>query len=337
MTARTIQGMQCVQITEFGGPDVLQLTTRRAPLPADDEVLIKVAAAGVNRPDVIQRQGHYAPPKGVSDLPGLEVAGTIVQTGANVQDYRIGDQVCALLAGGGYAEYCTVPAIQVLPLPRGLSMIEGAALPETFFTVWANVFESGALKRGETLLIHGGSSGIGSTAIQLAKAVGARVFVTVGSDEKAKFCEALGSERAINYRTEDFVSVMTELTGGHGADVVLDMVGGDYIPRNVSLLATGGRHVSIAFLRGAKVPELNFMPIMLKRLSLTGSTLRSRPPEEKGRLAAELKKYVWPLIEKGEVKPQIFRTFPLAQAAEAHRLMESSQHCGKIVLTTDHR
>lgn len=336
MTTRTVQGMQCVQITEFGGPEVLQLTTRRTPIPADDEVLIKVAAAGVNRPDIIQRQGNYAPPKGVSDLPGLEVAGTIMQTGAKVQDYRIGDQVCALLAGGGYAEYCTVPAIQVLPLPRGLSMVEGAAIPETFFTVWANVFESGALKRGETLLIHGGSSGIGTTAIQLAKAVGARVFVTVGSDEKAKFCEALGAERAINYRTEDFVSVVRELTGGHGADVVLDMVGGDYIPRNISLLAAGGRHVSIAFLRGAKVADLNLMPIMLKRLTLTGSTLRSRAPEEKGRIAAELKKYVWPLIEKGQVKPQIFKTFPLAQAAEAHRLMESSQHCGKIVLTTDH-
>lgn len=334
MTTRTVHDMQCIQIAEFGGPEVLQLATRRAPLPAADEVLIRVAAAGVNRPDIFQRQGNYAPPKGASDLPGLEVAGTVVQTGADVHHLRIGDEVCALLAGGGYAEYCTAPAVQVLPRPHGLTMVEAAAVPETFFTVWANVFESGALRKGETLLVHGGSSGIGTTAIQMAARIAeARVFVTAGSDEKCRFCERLGAERAVNYRKEDFVSVVKEATGGRGVDVVLDMVGGDYIPRSLKSLAPGGRHVSIAFLRGSKVPELDFMPIMLKQLTLTGSTLRSRAAAEKGRIAAELRKHVWPMIENGQIKPEVYRTFPLAKASDAHRLMETSTHIGKIVLT----
>lgn len=333
MTTRTIHDMHCIQITEFGGPEVLELATRRAPLPQDDEVLIRVAAAGVNRPDIFQRRGNYAPPKGASDLPGLEVAGTIVQTGADVHHLRIGDEVCALVSGGGYAEYCTAPAVQVLPRPRGLSMVEAAAIPETFFTVWANVFESGGLKKGETLLVHGGSSGIGTAAIQMARLAEARVFVTAGSEEKCRFCEELGAERAINYRSENFESVIKDLTEGRGVDVVLDMVGGDYIHRNISLLTQGGRYVFIAFLHGSKVAELDFMPVMRKHLTITGSTLRARPSAEKGRIAAAIKERIWPAIEQGVIKPQIYRTFPLAQAADAHRLMETSAHLGKIVLT----
>jgi putative NAD(P)H quinone oxidoreductase, PIG3 family len=332
MTTRTIQNMQCIEIREFGGPEVLKLVTRKAPVPAADEVLVRVAAAGVNRPDVVQRQGHYAPPKGVSDLPGLEISGVIAQTGEDVHNWHVGDEVCALVAGGGYAEYCVVPAVQVLPRPKGLTMAEAAAVPETFFTVWANVFESGQLKEGETLLVHGGSSGIGTVAIQMAKLFGARVFTTAGSAEKCTACEALGADLAINYREEDFVPVIRDRTGKQGVDVVLDMVGGDYIGRNLQVMARGGRHVSIAFLQGA-VAELNLMPVMLKNLTMTGSTLRSRPVEEKGRLAAILREKVWPAIEAGKIKPQIYRTFPLSEAAEAHRLMEQSNHIGKIVLT----
>ncbi len=333
MTTRIVQNMRCIEIAEFGGPEVLRLTTRRAPLPAADEVLIQVVAAGVNRPDIFQRRGNYAPPKGASDIPGLEVAGIVAQTGENVKDFRIGDEVCALLAGGGYAEFCTVPAVQVLPRPRGLTMIEAAALPETFFTVWANVFESGALKRGESILIHGGGSGIGTTAIQMAHQTGAHTFTTAGTDEKCRACEKLGADRAINYHSEDYVHVIREETGGKGVDVVLDMVGGGYIARNISVLAPGGRHVSIAFLLGSKVHDIDFMPVMRNNLTLTGSTLRNRSPEEKGRIAVAIKENIWPLLDSGAMKPQVFRTFPLAQADDAHRLMEASLHIGKIVLT----
>lgn len=332
MTTRTIHSMQCVEITGAGGPEVLRCVTRRAPVPKPGEVLVKVAAAGVNRPDIIQRRGFYDPPPGVSDLPGLEIAGEIVQTADDVHHWRIGDEVCALVAGGGYAQYCTVPAPQLLPRPRGLTMVEAAAIPETFFTVWTNVFERGALKAGETFLVHGGGSGIGTVAIQMANLMGARVFTTAGSDEKCRACEKLGAERAINYRTEDFVSVLKDSTLGRGVDVILDMVGGEYLARNIEALALEGRHVSIAFLMGHKV-ELNLMPVMLKRLTLTGSTLRARTIEEKGRIAAALKQKIWPEIEAGNIKPQIFKTFPLAEAAEAHRLLESSIHVGKIVLT----
>lgn len=326
--------MQCVEISQPGGPEVLRPATREAPVPGPGEVLVEVHAAGVNRPDVLQRMGNYDPPKGASPLPGLEIAGRVVALGEGVMDWAADDKVCALVAGGGYAQYCVVPAPQVLPIPKGLSMIEAAALPETFFTVWTNVFERGALRNGERFLVHGGSSGIGTTAIQLAKAFGATVFTTAGSPEKCRACERLGADRAIDYKTEDFVAVVKEATGGRGVDVVLDMVGGDYVQRSIDAMAPDGRHVSIAFLRGPKT-TLNLMPVMLKRLTLTGSTLRARSVEEKGRIAGELRAKVWPLIEAGTVKPLIHATFPLEQAAEAHRLMESSAHVGKIVLTVD--
>ncbi len=323
--------MRCVEITQPGGPEVLRPARRPAPVPGPGEILVEVAAAGVNRPDTLQRQGRYDPPPGASDLPGLELSGTVIAIGEGVEDWASGDRVCALVAGGGYADYCAVPAVQALPVPGPLSMVEAAAVPETFFTVWTNVFERGALKRGETLLIHGGSSGIGTTAIQLAKAFGATVFTTAGSDDKCRACEELGADRAINYRSEDFVAVIREATGGRGVDVVLDMVGGDYIARDVEIMAVDGRHVSIAFLQGSKV-SLNMAPVMTKRLTLTGSTLRARPVAEKGRIAAALREQVWPLLESGAIKPQIHRVFPLEQAEDAHRLMESSAHIGKIVL-----
>ncbi|ALG71367.1 NAD(P)H-quinone oxidoreductase [Azospirillum thiophilum] len=323
--------MRCVEITQPGGPEVLRPARRPAPVPGPGEILVEVAAAGVNRPDTLQRQGRYDPPPGASDLPGLELSGTVIAIGEGVEDWASGDRVCALVAGGGYADYCAVPAVQALPVPGPLSMVEAAAVPETFFTVWTNVFERGALKRGETLLIHGGSSGIGTTAIQLAKAFGATVFTTAGSDDKCRACEELGADRAINYRTEDFVTVIREATGGRGVDVVLDMVGGDYIARDVEIMAVDGRHVSIAFLQGSKV-SLNMAPVMTKRLTLTGSTLRARPVAEKGRIAAALREHVWPLLESGAIKPQIHRVFPLEEAEDAHRLMESSTHIGKIVL-----
>ncbi len=324
--------MSVIEIAAPGGPEQLRLATRPLPVPGPGEVLIEVAAAGVNRPDVIQRQGHYAAPPGASDLPGLEVSGRIVAIGPETTGFALGDQVCALLAGGGYAQYCTAPAPQCLPIPSGLSLIEAATVPETFFTVWHNVFERGALKPGESLLVHGGSSGIGTTAIQLARAFGARVFTTAGGEDKCRACLALGAERAINYRDEDFVAVIKGLTGGKGVDVILDMVGGDYVPRNLEALAADGRHVSIAFLRGAKV-TLNLMPVMLKRQTLTGSTLRVRPVAEKGRIAQALRDRVWPLLAQGAIKTVVHRIFPLGEAAEAHRLMESSAHIGKIVLS----
>lgn len=326
--------MRCVEISQPGGPEVLRATTREAPVPGPGEILVEVLAAGVNRPDVLQRTGNYAPPPGASDLPGLEIAGRVVALGEGVTEWAADDRVCALVAGGGYAQYCTVPAAQALPIPAGLGPVEAAALPETFFTVWTNVFERGALKPGETLLVHGGSSGIGTTAIQLAKAFGARVFATAGSLDKCRACEELGADRAIDYKAEDFVAVIKEATGGRGVDVVLDMVGGDYVARDVEIMAPEGRHVSIAFLRGAKV-TLNLFPVMTKRLTLTGSTLRARTVEEKGRIAQALREKVWPLVEAGKVKPVVHATFPMEKAADAHRLMESSAHIGKIVLIVE--
>ncbi|MDQ4061557.1 MAG: NAD(P)H-quinone oxidoreductase [Pseudomonadota bacterium] len=323
--------MTAIEISKPGGPDALEPVTRPVPAPGEGEVLIEVAAAGVNRPDVLQRQGNYDPPPGVTDIPGLEIAGRVVALGNGVSDWRVGDRVCALVAGGGYAEYCAAPAGQCLPVPAGLSLAEAAAIPETFFTVWSNVFERGRLRSGETFLVHGGSSGIGTTAIQLAKAFGARVFTTAGSPEKCRACEELGAERAINYRQEDFAAVIQELTGRKGVDVVLDMVGGDYVPRNIQVMAMDGRHVSIAFLQGPKV-TLNLFPVMLKRLTLTGSTLRARPVADKAAIAAQLREKVWPLLESRTVKPILYRTYPLAQASESHALMESGEHIGKIVL-----
>jgi putative PIG3 family NAD(P)H quinone oxidoreductase len=324
--------MTAIEIDGFGGPDVLRQTTRPLPMPGAGEVLIEVAAAGINRPDIHQREGNYAPPPGASDIPGLEVAGTIAAVGLGVHRLAVGEQVCALVAGGGYATHCVAPAPQVLPVPHGLTLVEAAALPETYFTVWTNLFERGGLQPGESVLIHGGSSGIGTTAIQLAKQFGARIFVTAGSREKCQACEKLGADVAIEYKREDFAEVIKTRTMGRGVDVILDMVGGDYFQRNINSLAVEGRLVSIAFLRGARV-EVNFMPVMRNRLTLTGSTLRPRTVEQKGAIAAALREKVWPLIAKGAVKPLIERTFPLVQAAEAHRLLESSAHIGKIVLT----
>jgi NADPH:quinone reductase len=325
--------MTAIEIAEPGGPEALQPVTRPTPMPGSGEVLIEVAAAGVNRPDVLQRQGNYPPPPGASDIPGLEVAGTVVAVGLGVHRLRIGDAVCALVSGGGYASYCTAPEPQCLPVPKGFSMVEAAALPETFFTVWTNLFERAGFRAGETVVIHGGSSGIGTTAIQLAKAFGAQaIFATAGSRDKCHACEKLGATRGVDYKHEDFVQVVREATSGRGADLILDMVGGDYIQRNINLLAVEGRLVYIAFLRGAKA-DVNFLPLMLKRATLTGSTLRARSVAEKGAIAAALRAQVWPLLDQGKVRPPIYRTFPLAEAAEAHRLMETSEHIGKIVLT----
>ena len=324
--------MTAIEIREPGGPEVLVPAERPVPQPGDGEVLIKVAAAGVNRPDVLQRLGRYPLPPGASDLPGLEVAGEVVALGTGVSEPKVGDKVCALVTGGGYAEYCVAPAPQCLPVPKGYSMEQAAALPETFFTVWVNVFDRSALKPGESLLVHGGTSGIGTTAIQLATALGSRVFATAGSPDKVKACEALGAERAVNYREEDFVEVVKQATDGKGVDVILDMVGGDYIPRDIKALAEDGRLSFIAFLGGPKA-EVNFAAVMMKRLTITGSTLRARPVAVKAALAAALKEKVWPLLDAGKVAPVMAASFPLAEAAKAHALMESSSHIGKIVLT----
>ena len=321
--------MRAVEITKAGGPEVLQLTQRPVPVAAHGQVVLKVAYAGVNRPDALQRAGLYAPPATASDLPGLEASGTVVAVGDGVAGLSAGDQVCALLPGGGYAEYVATPAAHCLPVPKGLSLKEAACLPETFFTVWSNVFTRGGLKAGERFLIHGGSSGIGTTAIQLANAFGARVFVTAGSDDKCAACVALGAEKAINYKDEDFVAVMK---GEGGADLILDMVGGDYIARNIKTLANDGRLVQIAFLQGA-VTELNFALMMMKRLTITGSTLRPQSDLAKARIAQDLREQVWPLIEVGKVAPVMDSTFELADAMGAHTRMESSGHIGKIVLT----
>ena len=325
--------MIAIEIREPGEPDVLVPAERSMPVPASGEVLIRVAAAGVNRPDVFQRRGRYAPPPGASDIPGLEVSGIIEALGSGVNGWRIGDAVCALVTGGGYAEYCVAPAPQCLPLPRGMDIVTAAAIPETFFTVWTNVFQRGRLQRGESLLVHGGSSGIGTTAIQLAVARGSRVFATAGSADKCAACEKLGAERCINYRDADFVAVVRDATGGHGVDVVLDMVGGDYFARNLEALAVEGRLVEIATLHGVKV-ELNIQAIMGRRLTITGSTLRPRPIADKAAIAVELQREVWPLLEAGVVAPIVHARFPLRDAAEAHRVMESSAHIGKLLLVT---
>jgi len=326
------QAMKAVEIAQPGGPEVLRLTERPMPQPATGEVVIRVQAAGINRPDVLQRKGAYAPPAGASDLPGLEVSGTIDSGNVGNSGFKIGDEVCALVAGGGYAEFCAAPVAQCLPKPRALSFAEAAGLPETYFTVWSNVFDRAALLPGESLLVQGGSSGIGVAAIQLAAALGSTVFATAGSDQKCEACVALGAKRAINYRTEDFAEVIKAETNGRGVDVILDMVAGDYLPREIASLADDGRLVFIALLSGAK-GTLDMSAVLRRRLTVTGSTLRPRSVAFKGAIAKRLREVVWPLIESGRIKPMLFRTFPLAQAADAHRLMESSQHVGKIVLT----
>lgn len=320
--------MRAVEITKPGAPEVLQPTTRPVPAPGHGEILIKLAYAGVNRPDALQRAGMYAPPPTASDLPGLEGSGTVAATGPGVTDWAVGDEVCALLPGGGYAEYVTTPAAHALPVPKGMGLKEAACLPETYYTVWSNVFMRGGLKAGERFLVHGGSSGIGTTAIQLASTLGARVFTTAGSDDKCKVCTDLGAEVAINYKDADFVEVMAE---AGGANLILDMVGGSYIARNIKALADEGRMVHIAFLTGPKA-EINFAQIMARRLTITGSTLRPQSDAAKAAIAAELREHVWPLLDAGRVKPIMDSTYPLDEAAKAHAHMESSTHIGKIVL-----
>lgn len=325
--------MRCVEISTPGGPEVLTLAERPDPRPATGEVLIAVAAAGINRPDILQRRGGYPPPPGASDIPGLEVAGTIAAIGDRVEGWHIGDRVCALVAGGGYATFCVAPAPQCLPVPASLDLVAAAAVPETFFTVWTNVFERGRLAAGEAALFHGGASGIGTTAIQLAAARGARAFATAGSDDKCRACEALGAERGINYRTEDFAGIVKERTGGRGVDLVLDIIGAEYFERNMAALAVDGRLVQIGLMGRPGTPPLDLSAVLRRRLTITGSTLRPRSVAEKGEIAAALRREVWPLLESGRVRPVVYRTFPLAEAASAHRLMESSEHVGKIVLT----
>ena len=329
------QVMRAVELTAFGGPEVLRLGERALPVAGAGELLIRVAASGINRPDVLQRKGHYAPPPGASDLPGLEVAGVVVSGDAAAMaeaGLRVGDRVCALLAGGGYAEYCVAPVAQCLPVPQGLDDVQAAALPETFFTVWSNVFDRGALKAGETLLVQGGSSGIGVTAIQLAKARGATVIVTAGSDAKCAECVALGADHAINYRSQDFAEEVRRITAGKGVDVILDMVAGGYVAREVQILAEDGRLVIIA-VQGGVQAEFDAGLVLRRRLVVTGSTLRPRPVAFKGAIAQALRREVWPLIEAGSIRPVIHSTFAAADADKAHALMESSQHTGKIVLT----
>lgn len=323
--------MRAIEITQPGPPDVLQLTERPLPELKPGEVLIKVHAAGINRPDVFQRLGNYPVPPGASDIPGLEVAGEIVDGDLAGTDLKMGDMVCALVQGGGYAEFCAAPAAQCLPIPAGMTPVEAASLPETYFTVWSNVFDRAALAEGETLMVQGGSSGIGVTAIGLATALGHRVFATAGSADKCRACEELGAERAINYRDEDFVAVVKELTGGKGVDVILDMVAGDYVAREMNCLADDGRIAIIALLGGAKA-TVDLSQVLRRRLTISGSTLRPRPVAFKQAIAAQLRARVWPLFEQGKLKPVIFKTFPLEQAAQAHELMESSTHIGKIIL-----
>ncbi|VAV98652.1 Quinone oxidoreductase [hydrothermal vent metagenome] len=323
--------MTAIAIQQPGGPDVLHPVQMPTPQAGDGEILIKVAAAGINRPDILQRQGKYPPPPGASEIPGLEVAGTVCALGAGANRFNIGDEVLALVTGGGYAQYCLAAQENTLPKPQNLSMAQAGGIAETFFTVWTNVFDRAGLQPGEVFLIHGGTSGIGTTAIQLARSFGARVFATAGSDEKCAAAEKLGAEKCFNYKTQDFVAGIKTATDKHGADVILDMVGGDYIPRNIKAAASQGRIVSIAFLAGSKV-EVDFLPMMLKRLTLTGSTLRVRSVAEKEKLANALYEKVWPLIEAGKVTPQLYKTFPLEEANKAHTLMETSSHIGKIVL-----
>jgi putative PIG3 family NAD(P)H quinone oxidoreductase len=324
--------MIAISIARPGGPDVLRPIEMPQPRPAAREVLIRVVAAGVNRPDLMQREGKYPPPPGASDIPGLEVAGTVAACGPGTVRWRDGDQVCALVSGGGYAEYCVAPDVQCLPIPSAVDLVSAAGMPETFFTVWTNVFERGRLRAGESFLVHGGASGIGTTAIQMARAFGARVFATAGTDDKCAACERLGAERAINYRTGDFLPALMSLTGGAGIDVILDMVGAPYFSHNVDLLALDGRLLQIAVLHGAKA-EINLVRLLRQRLTITGSTLRSRTVEEKGAIADAVRKAVWPLVDAGTIRPVVYATFPLRAAAEAHRLMESGSHIGKILLT----
>ncbi len=327
------QTMAFIQMDGAGGPEVMKLAQGPIPSPKPDEVLIRVEAAGVNRPDIAQRQGSYPPPPGASPILGLEVAGEVVMVGTDVTAWKLGDKVCALTNGGGYAEYCTAPAPQCLPWPRGYDGLRAAALPETSFTVWANLFQAGRLARGEKALIHGGSSGIGVTAIQFAHEFGATVYATAGSDDKCAACIRLGADAAINYRTQDFVEQVAGLTGKRGVDVILDMVGAPYMARNIRSLGMDGRLVLIAFLEGSKVENFDFVQIMVRRLTVTGSTMRPRTTAQKGLIADALRETVWPVLDAGRCAPVIHATFPLAQAAEAHRLMESSQHIGKIMLT----
>lgn len=324
--------MRVIEIKEPGAPEVLVIGERPEPTPAAGEVLIKVVAAGINRPDVFQRLGNYAPPPGASDIPGLEVSGEIVGGDVAGSAFKVGDQVCALVAGGGYAEYCVAPVAQCMPIPAGLSLIEAAGLPETYFTVWSNVFDRGGLSGDETLLVHGGASGIGTTAIQLATALGHRVYATVGSDERVKAVEALGAVKGINYKTQDFVEEIKALTTGQGVDVILDMVAGDYIGRDIKCLADDGRIVVIATLGGTKSP-FNSSELMRRRLTITGSTLRPRPIAFKGEIAQKLQARVWPLLSSGKIKPIIYATLPLEEAAKGHAMMEAGEQIGKIIMT----
>ena len=332
MSKNLTQKMTAIKISEPGPPEVLIPIQIPVPTPKEGEVLIKVSAAGINRPDVMQRQGKYPPPKGSPDTPGLEVSGTIVEIEKGVMGWTLGDKVCALVAGGGYAQYCAAPALQCLPIPKRLTMEEAAAIPETFFTVWDNIFTRGGLQAGETILIHGGSSGIGTTAIQLAAACGAKVFVTAGSEKKCRACENIGASLAINYQETDFVKAIEEATEKNGVDVVLDMIGGDYVARNLQVLATRGRLVQIAVQNGTKA-QIPVHLLMIKQIIFTGSTLRPRPIAEKALITEQLRDKAWPLIESGRVKPLIHECFPLEDAAKAHALMDSSAHIGKIVLT----
>jgi NADPH2:quinone reductase len=324
--------MRVIEISAPGGPEVLTVADRPVPVAGAGELLIRVAAAGVNRPDVFQRKGAYPPPPGASDIPGLEVAGTVVARGPGADSFAIGDAVCALVTGGGYAEFCVAPAPQCLPVPRGLTLVEAASLPENFFTVWSNVFDRGRLAAGESFLVQGGTSGIGVAAIQIARALGSRVFATAGSPAKCAACERLGAERAVNYRTEDFVEVVRSATAGQGVDLILDMIAGGYLPREIAALADEGRLVLISTLGGAKA-EIDVRAVLAKRLTITGSTLRVRSVEFKAAIAEELLANVWPLLDAGTVKPVVHATFPLKRASDAHRLMESGEHIGKIVLT----
>lgn len=326
--------MRQIRFDGAGGPEVITVETVPVPAPAPGQVLIEVAAAGINRPDIQQREGKYPPPKGASDVPGLEVAGRVAALGEGAAGPAIGDEVCALVISGGYAEYAVAESDQCLPRPTPLSLVEAAGLPETYFTVYSTVIERGRLKAGETFLVHGGSSGIGSTAIQVAKHQGARVFATAGSSEKCRFCEALGADAAINYREADFAEEVKRLTDGKGVDVILDMVGAAYLAKNLASLAVEGRLVQIAFMQGFKAESFNMTPIMLKRLTYTGATLRARPKDQKAEIAAGLRREIWPLLEAGTVKPVIHATFPLEEARKAHELMESSAHLGKIILVT---
>ena len=325
--------MRAIIITQPGGPEVLQVAERPIPGFSVNEVLVKVAAAGINRPDVFQRKGNYAPPTGISpDIPGLEIAGIIIAIGDKVSRWKLGDKVCALVSGGGYAEYCIVPEGQCLRIPENLSLIEAASLPETYFTVWSNVFDRGALKKGESLLVHGGSSGIGVAAIQMASALGHNVFITAGSENKCSACEKLGAKKAINYKTENFQDVIQQITNDMGVDVILDMIGGDYTPGNIYSLATEGRLVMINTMNG-KIGQVDLTKVMQKRLTITGSTLRTRDTEFKSAIARNLEKTIWPLLASGKIKPIIYKVFGARNAAEAHQLMESSEHIGKIVLS----